>query len=180
MLACITNNDLTVARVDTTLATRENIFRLQTAVDLQYDPICDGVTTVHYRDAVCDLCEKVVSIALTVPLVSMQAKTRCGAEIALARQIAMYLCHTTFSLLLTEVGLHFGRDRSTVAHACNLVEDKRDDLSFDVLICQLEALLCDARHAMSICVEYDAYGSEKAGEAIDGYPHYKQLTSRGG
>ncbi len=134
---------------------RSNIFRLQTAIDLQYDLDPELEAATPYREAVCDLCEKTVSLALTVPLASMQAKTRCCADIALARQIAMYLCHTTFSLLLTEVGIHFGRDRSTVAHACSLVEDKRDDLSFDVLICQLESLLIDARHAIAICIEHD-------------------------
>ncbi len=101
-----------------------------------------------FRDAVCGLCLRTISISLGVSLVSLKAKSRCDADTALARQIAMYLCHTTFSLLMTEVGLFFKRDRTTVAHACALVEDKRDDFDFDLLICQLEALLNDALHAM--------------------------------
>ncbi len=105
---------------------------------------------VGYRDAVCGLCEKTVSLVLNVPLAGLQARNRCKADVALARQVAMYLCHTTFSLLMTEVGLHFRRDRTTVAHACALVEDKRDDFAFDVLICQLEALLNDARCAIEM------------------------------
>ena len=136
---------------------RLNVFRLQTAIDLQYDPVPETLSMAPYREAICELCEKTVSLALSVPLAGMQSNTRCNAETALARQIAMYLCHTTFSLLLTEVGLHFNRDRTTVSHACALIEDKRDNLTFDVLVCQLESLLCDARHAMSICVEYDRY-----------------------
>ena len=103
-----------------------------------------------YRDAVCDLTEKTVSLALTVPLAQLQARTRMTQEVALARQIAMYLCHTTFSLPLTEVGMHFHRDRTTVSHACNLVEDKRDQMSFDILICQLEALLNNALEAVEV------------------------------
>lgn len=104
----------------------------------------------HYRYAICSLCERTVSIALGVPLSALQAKSRLNAEVALARQIAMYLCHTMFGILMTEVGYHFKRDRTTVAHACALVEDKRDDLSFDVLLCQLEALLADARDALGL------------------------------
>jgi chromosomal replication initiation ATPase DnaA len=34
---------------------------------------------------------------------------------------------------LTEVGHLFDRDRTTVAHACSLVEDRRDDPDFDYL-----------------------------------------------
>ena len=132
----------------------ENIFRLQTSVDLQYVTDESNAPLLPYREAVCALCEKTVSLALNITLESLQAKTRCNAEIALARQIAMYLCHTTFSLLLTEVGLHFGRDRTTVSYACALIEDKRDDPEFDLLLNQLESLLVDARQAMSICVEH--------------------------
>jgi len=103
-----------------------------------------------FRDAVCELTEKTVAFALAVPLSGLKAKTRSCADIAFARQVAMYLCHTTFSLLMTEVGLHFGRDRTTVAHACKLVEDKRDDAEFDLIIDQLESLLSDARDAIDL------------------------------
>ncbi len=105
----------------------------------------------HYRDAVCSLCERVVSMALNVPLADIQSKSRSKADVAMARQIAMYLAHTKFSILLTEVGLHFRRDRTTVSYACAQVEDKRDEFSFDVLICQLEALLGEALEAITHC-----------------------------
>lgn len=134
------------------LAVSGKVFRLQTQLDLTYDPLDENEIKTPYRDAVCDLCEKTVAMALGVPLNRLRARTRCNADVALARQIAMYLCHTTFSIILTEIGLHFGRDRTTVSHACALVEEKRDDLSFDVMICQLESLLSDARHAMGICL----------------------------
>jgi len=100
-----------------------------------------------YRDCVGELCERTVSLALDVPLARLQSKTRLNADVALARQVAMYLCNTIFSIPYTEVGLHFQRDRTTVTHACKLVEDKRDDMAFDVMVCQLEALLTAARDA---------------------------------
>ena len=43
---------------------------------------------------------------------------RGRAQVALARQVAMYLAHVGCELSLTAVGRVFGRDRSTVAHAC--------------------------------------------------------------
>lgn len=53
------------------------------------------------------------------------------ARHAMARQVAMYLAHVACGLTLTDAGLLFNRDRTTVAHACVLVEDRRDDAVFD-------------------------------------------------
>ncbi len=52
-------------------------------------------------------------------------------DIAEARQAAMYLAHVCCRMSLTEVGAMFGRDRTTVSHACLQVEYRRDDPSFD-------------------------------------------------
>jgi hypothetical protein len=42
---------------------------------------------------------------------------------------------------LARVALAFERDRSTVAHACRLIEDKRDEPDFDAHIGALEEAL---------------------------------------
>lgn len=52
-------------------------------------------------------------------------------DVAEARQVAMYLAHVCCGMTPTEVGTMFGRDRTTVAHACLKVECRRDDPSFD-------------------------------------------------
>jgi hypothetical protein len=59
-------------------------------------------------------------------------------KIAFARQLAMYLTHVGFGLNLTEVGACFERDRTTVRHACALIEDRRDQPAFDLAVCALE------------------------------------------
>lgn len=64
-------------------------------------------------------------------------------RIVLARQIAMYLAHVAFGLSFDVIGQAFGRDRTTVAHACRAVEDGRDDIWFDCRIATLE-LVCAA------------------------------------
>jgi len=64
--------------------------------------------------------------------------TRGRAKVALARQVAMYLAHVGCGLSLTETGRLFGRDRTTVAHACGVVEDRRDDPLFDRALDLLE------------------------------------------
>jgi chromosomal replication initiation ATPase DnaA len=50
----------------------------------------------------------------------------------------MYLAHVACGLSLTEAGALFSRDRTTAAHACGVVEDKRDDPAFDVFLDHLE------------------------------------------
>lgn len=64
--------------------------------------------------------------------------TRGAPDAALARQIAMYLTHVGFGMSLSRVAAAFGRDRSTVAHACHLIEDRRDDRHLDELLAALE------------------------------------------
>ncbi len=64
--------------------------------------------------------------------------SRSRAPIAATRQLAMYLMHVALGRSLTEVGAFYGRDRTTVSHACGLVEDQRDLPSFDAEVCELE------------------------------------------
>ena len=64
--------------------------------------------------------------------------TRGSSAIARARQVAMYIAHVGFGLSLTEVGHMFQRDRTTVAHACQVVEEGRDDQDFDHAVGLLE------------------------------------------
>lgn len=66
-----------------------------------------------------------------VPKSDLSKRSRGKAPVALARQVAMYVAHVACGLSLTDVGLIFARDRTTVAHACAVVEDKRDDPVFD-------------------------------------------------
>jgi hypothetical protein len=54
-----------------------------------------------------------------------------------ARQIAMYLLRASLGMSLSRVARAFGRDRSTVSYACQLIEDLRDDADFDIWVDQL-------------------------------------------
>lgn len=56
------------------------------------------------------------------------------------RQIAMYVCHVALQMTMTTIGEGFGRDRSTVAHACAVVEDRRDDRDFDEFVSAMERI----------------------------------------
>ena len=75
----------------------------------------------------------------------LQVTRRGPAHVALARQTAMYLAHTSCELSLTEVGTLFERDRTTVAHACALIEDRRDDINFDRVLQLLDRAIIALR-----------------------------------
>nr|WP_245582512.1 helix-turn-helix domain-containing protein [Neorhizobium lilium] len=57
------------------------------------------------------------------------------------RQIAMYVCHVALRVSLSDIGDAFGRDRTTVGHACHVVEDRRDDPAFDDFVATVERLV---------------------------------------
>jgi hypothetical protein len=69
------------------------------------------------------------------------APTRGSARAAFARQVAMYLAHTGFALSFEAIARAFGRDRTTVSHACHVVEDDREDVRLDWRLAALE-LFC--------------------------------------
>lgn len=56
------------------------------------------------------------------------------------RQIAMYVCHVALGISLSDIGTSFGKDRTTVGYACNVVEDRRDDPGFDEFVSVLERI----------------------------------------
>lgn len=99
-----------------------------------------------------DLINAAVAAAFVVPISELRAPTRCRAPIALARQSAMYLAHVAFGLTFTEVGRAFGRDRTTAAHACRRIEDRRREAHLDAALADLEHALrrnLDAAEAVS-------------------------------
>lgn len=87
------------------------------------------------------LLETIVSDVFDISFRDMRRASRGRANVALARQVAMYLAHVQFGLTLTEVGRVFGRDRTTVAHACAVVEDRRDNPAFDYMLELLERVV---------------------------------------
>ena len=92
----------------------------------------------------CREIESLVGSAFSVPLHDLRAASRGPATTAFARQVAMYLAHVELGLSLTIVAAQFGRDRTTVSHACGRVEDRRDDPAVDTALFCLTAAI--ARH----------------------------------
>ncbi len=88
-----------------------------------------------------ELCEAMIDISAALFNVSskeMRKPGRSTLDVARVRQIAMYICHVVLRLSMIDIGKAFGRDRTTVIHACHLIEDLRDDEDFDRIISMAE------------------------------------------
>lgn len=83
------------------------------------------------------LAGALVAYALGLKLEAVLSVERGNPVHARARHIAMYLTHTGCGMSLARVARAFGRDRSTVSHACRIIEDYREDADFDTWIEQL-------------------------------------------
>ena len=94
-----------------------------------------AVLHAHFRRAAI---EHAVTQVFGIAGHDLRRATRGRAKVALARQVAMYLAHVGCGLSLTETGRLFDRDRTTVAHACGIIEDRRDDPLFDRALDLLE------------------------------------------
>lgn len=94
--------------------------------------------------AAAKLAIAVVGYGLGLDAADIAGPTRGSARIAFARQVAMYLAHVAFEMSLNRVAMAFDRDRSTVGHACHLIEDRRDGVVFDDWIECLEGMLREA------------------------------------
>lgn len=91
-------------------------------------------------ERICRLMEAAIASAFAVPVDELRACSRRAQPVAFARQSAMYLAHVVLGLNYSATGMLFHRDRTTAAHACQVVEDRRDDPAIDRLLQHLEGV----------------------------------------
>ncbi|WP_343051716.1 helix-turn-helix domain-containing protein [Mycoplana rhizolycopersici] len=90
--------------------------------------------------SVCRIVRQLVAELLALAS-DRQMRRRNGRRAAAhVRQIAMYVCHVALQISFVEIAAAFGRDRTTVSHACNAVEDRRDDCAFDDFVATVERI----------------------------------------
>lgn len=99
------------------------------------------------RDASIDVAAALAAWVLGVEPRALFGDSRGEAQVAAARQLAVYLSHVALGHDLTRLASAFGRDRATLRHALRRVEDERDDPVFDRLLSKLEAILMPLRGA---------------------------------
>jgi len=85
--------------------------------------IVQGTTKNEPKVITMDDIKQVVSSYYSIPIDVMESKLR-KHEVALARQMAMYMAKHMTQLSLKSIGGHFGgRDHSTVLHSCQAIEN---------------------------------------------------------
>jgi chromosomal replication initiation ATPase DnaA len=99
---------------------------------------CRRIRREHAASRSCDQVIALVARVKNVSSQSITSRRRNLLPIARARQLAMYLSHVVLGRTLADIGVVFGRDRTTVSYACALIEDMRDDPQFDDEVSGLE------------------------------------------
>ncbi len=125
-----------------------------------HDRSLDDGAMRHRQHGLKSIVETTVSQVFCIELEAIQASSRGLATVALARQTAMYLTHVVCGMALTDVGRVFNRDRTTVRHACAVVEDRRDDPSFDRTICLLEEIVTRITRVSGLAIELEAHSHD--------------------
>lgn len=96
------------------------------------------------KEEIMAACDAVIDLAGALFEVSgrdLRQPGRTALATARVRQIAMYVTHVTLGIAMGEIGRCFGRDRTTVVHACHLIEDMRDDEEFDRIVSTFERVV---------------------------------------
>lgn len=88
-----------------------------------------------------NLLEATVAVGFDINEHDLRQPTRGEARTALARQAAMYLAHVALGMTKAEAGRLFDRDRTTVHHACAVIEQRRDDDAFNHALDHLERII---------------------------------------
>ena len=110
---------------------------------IEANPVGSGFQPVpKLRDeVVMDVCECMIDMAsalFSLPIKELRGAGRSTLPVSRFRLIAMYVAHVVLRLTMADVGRGFGRDRTTVLHACQLVEDLRDDAEYDRVVSMFE------------------------------------------
>jgi chromosomal replication initiation ATPase DnaA len=105
-----------------------------------------GSTKIHADtgERRMEICEAVIDLAAALFDIDGRELRRPGRSplaVARVRQIAMYVAHVALGLPMGEIGRGFGRDRTTVVHACHLIEDMRDDAEFERIVATCERVV---------------------------------------
>jgi len=119
------------------------LIRLGAQASLTDKPVDKEMAMTILRDIIeeeekpltVDHIQKIVCEHFAIKLSDMKARKRTK-EVALPRQIAMYLSKHLINLSLNDIGKNFGgKDHATVIYACKQIEEKRSqDETFNRMI----------------------------------------------
>jgi chromosomal replication initiator protein len=122
------------------LAALASVTKSAITVDFARDSLRDLIRDEEVKLDI-DTIQQQVSETFHVRLMDIKSKKRTQ-HLAFCRQVAMYLCRKLTDSSFPIIGAGFGRDHSTVIHACNLIARRVDnDGAFRVSIQKIERQL---------------------------------------
>lgn len=126
----------------TRLSAQGQLMGVPITLDFARDSLAQLVKSQEGRRITPELIISVISDQYGVTQEDMLSKKR-SREIALPRQIAMYLCRDMTQLSTTNIGRAFGgRDHTTVMHGCDRIsEEMKNNFSFKKRIEELTAMI---------------------------------------
>lgn len=92
-------------------------------------------------DAACRIVGYVTGEMVALLGVRVQVRVDRRRTLSHVRQVSMYLCHTALQIPQQDVGQAFGLCRTTVAHACAMVESRRDRTAYNDFVCAMERIV---------------------------------------
>ncbi len=129
-----------------------------------YDFSPDVLLTASVRDVYA--CAMIKLVANHTALSShtseayLMGPSRGRKILARARQKSQYLMNIVFAMDYTQIGKYTKRDRTSVAHACGVIEESRDNLVVDKSLFFTEMAL-QAMAQVSWGEDYLAAGEQK-------------------
>ncbi len=126
----------------TRLSAQGQLMGVPITLDFARDSLAQLVKSQEGRRITPELIISVISDQYGVTQEDILSKKR-SREIALPRQIAMYLCRDMTQLSTTNIGRAFGgRDHTTVMHGCDRIsEEMKNNFSFKKRIEELTAMI---------------------------------------
>ena len=73
-----------------------------------------------------------ISLVHRIPINAIMDSRRGRKKVSEARQLSQYLCHIGFQQSFSDIGKSFKRDRTSVSHACQQIENMRDTDNYDL------------------------------------------------
>ena len=101
----------------------------------------EGLVHDIYRAGQMGLIFSIMRLVYRVDMRFLLGPSRGGKHLSLARQKMYYLAHCCYGISYTELGGLTQRDRTSISHGCQRIEDLRDDAGVDKSLFFIELAL---------------------------------------
>lgn len=104
-------------------------------------PACRRDEQVRHEAQVAEIVDLVAPIFALSPDETLRPGRRRAASLIRARHIIIYLAHTNLGLSNVDIAAQMSTSRTSIAYACQRIEDARESATFDAIIAAWETAL---------------------------------------